>query len=240
MNHQSDEALYIFHTEIYPDEDSVMCSIHDAFGGLEKSHHNCLGCNFADATSWIHNCLHTAASEPMISFQEFYFEYLIKMYLLVERVYVVFELLDLPLEYRGRHFACFQKVHKWANFIKHPKSFLLVHHPSFFMEDDKDAQTDGIVFDPTKYGVIIDQGFVDEYYSGGDKNAKLYRLLTNKTDVAVLFPNIVLLTTEFCECIHRFVRLFSENAVYREVLNSRTTFENYFAQSQDPTATSPQ
>ena len=228
MNHQVDEALLIFHQEIYPDESSIMCSIHDAFGGLEGSDHNCLGCNFADATSWIHNCLVNAASTPMISFQEFYFEYLLKLYLLVERVYVVFEIINLPPEYRGRHFTPFQRVHKWANFIKHPKSFLLVHHPKIFMQDDEDAEKDGDRFDSTKFGVIIDQQFVEEYYSGAEKNGKLFRLLTNKTDVAVLFPNIISLTTDFCESIHKFTGLFKENAVYRELLNSRSTYEDYF------------
>ncbi len=230
---QIDEAFAIFREEVYPkDENSVMCSIHEEFGGLDGGHHNCLGCNFADATSWIHNCLHTALVTDRTSLQKFYFDYLLKLYLLVERVYVVFEIIGLPLEYRGRHFSPFQRVHKWANFIKHPKSFLLVHHPKFFMEDDKDPDEP---FDRAKFGVIIDQQFVIDYYGGPDNNPKLHKLLTNRTDVAVLFPNIVTLTGEFCACIHEFIAVIRDNAVYREVLNSRTTFDYYFEKPPEAT-----
>jgi hypothetical protein len=221
-----DDAFKIFRDEIYPhDGDSVMCDIHKEFGGLDGTKHNCLGCNFADGTSWIYNCLHTALTSESDSLEEFYFDYLLKLYLLVERVYVVFEIIGLPLEYRCRHFQVFQRVHKWANFIKHPKSFLLVHHPKSFMDGDKDAEQP---FDRTKFGVVIDQEFVLEHYAGPDNNAKLHKLLTNKTDVAVLFPNIVTLTTEFCAAIHEFIDLIRNNAVYREVLNSRTTYDDYF------------
>lgn len=223
---QINEAFVIFRDQIYPHEgNSIMCSIHQEFGALDGIRHNCLGCNFADATSWIHNCLHAAMTADSTSLDEFYFDYLLKLYLLVERVNVVFEIIGLPFEYRGRHFSAFQRVHKWANFIKHPKSFLLVHHPKFFMEDDKDADKP---IDRTKFGVIIDQQFVLDYYGGPDNNPKLHKLLTNKTDVAVLFPNIVTLTTEFCACIHEFIAVIRNNAVYREVLSSRTTYDNYF------------
>jgi hypothetical protein len=223
---QIDEAFKVFRDEIYPhDGDSIMCEIHKDFGGLDGTKHNCLGCNFADATLWIYNRLHNALTSEPASLEEFYFDYLLKLYLLVERVYVVFDIISLPLEYRSRHFSAFQRVHKWANFIKHPKSFLLVHHPQYFMEDDKDAVD---VFNRSKFGVVIDQQFVLEHYAGPDNNATLHKLLTNKIDVAVLFPNIVALTTQFCGCVHEFIDVIRNNRVYREVLNTRTTYDNYF------------
>lgn len=202
-----------------------MCAIHQLFGGNDGPHHNCLGCNFADATSWIHNFLQSSLSSPQASVQEFYFDYLIKLYLFVERSYIVFDIVNLPVEYRSRHFSIFQKVHKWANFIKHPKSFLLVHHPRYFMEDDVMADEE---FDRSAFGVIIDQEFVLEYYAGPDNNSKLHKLLTNKNDVAVLFPNVVELTVDFCSGLHKFVDVIRDNDVYREILNSRATFDNYF------------
>ena len=220
-----DEAYSIFSREVYPDGGSVMCSIHDVFGGFEGGHHNCLGCNFADATSWIQNFLATAVENGSESRQEFFFDYLLKLYLLVERFYIVFEIIGLPLEYRCRHFSTFQHVHKWANFIKHPKSFLLVHHPQYFMENEKHPD---VPFISSEFGVIIDQGFVDNYYSGPEKNSKLHQLLTNKKDIAVVFPNVVDVTTEFCSCIHKFIDVIRNNEVYREVLKSRTTYDNFF------------
>src|ERR1051326_2447550 len=75
---QIDGAFKIFRDEIYPNEsDSVMCEIHKEFGSLDGTKHNCLGCNFADATMWIHNCLHTAMTSEPVSLEEFYFDYLL-------------------------------------------------------------------------------------------------------------------------------------------------------------------
>ena len=133
------------------------------FGGIEGPHHNCLGCNFADCTGWIHNHLHTALTTDDSSLQEFYTHYLLKLYLFVERAYVIFEIVGLPQEYRGRHFDVFKRVHKWANFIKHPKSFLLVHHAQYFMDGDTAVDEP---FERTKFAVVIDQAFVSEYYAG--------------------------------------------------------------------------
>ena len=221
---QIDEAFLEFKNEIYPHEgDSVMCAIHEKFGSLEGTKHNCLGCNLADSTQWIHNYLHTSLTTEQTSLQEFYFGYLLQLYLLVERVYIVFNIIGLPEEYRCRHFSTFQQVHKWANFIKHPKSFLLVHHPQYFMDGDPDTR-----IDRSKFGVVIDQEFVLTYYAGPDNNSKLHKLLTNKTNVAVLFPNVLKLTEDVCSCIHKFINVIGNNEVYREVLNSRTTFDNYF------------
>ncbi|QJW98410.1 hypothetical protein [Frigoriglobus tundricola] len=79
----------------------------------------------------------------------------------------------------GPVFTPFRDVHKWANFLKHPKAFLLVHHPVYFYTGMPE-------FGRSKHSLVIDQAFVGEYYSGSDKNAKLHGQLKNKRDVAVL------------------------------------------------------
>jgi hypothetical protein len=223
------DAYDVFQKEIYPDGmTSVMCSIHDAFGGLDETpHHNCLGCTFADTTGWIYSSLDRMRTVEWISLDELYFDYLLKLYLVAERMNVVFDIINLPEEYKGRHFSVLQNVTKWANFIKHPKFFLLVHHPSFFMESDPEPD-ELKPFDPKRFTTVVDQKFVKDYYSGDAKNAKLEQLVKNKADVAVIFPNLVELTADFCRCIHKFVGVIRDNEVYREVLHSRATFENYF------------
>lgn len=237
FSNQLSEAFIAFRREIYPDErNSIMCSIHDQFQTANDRKHNCLGCNFAESTSWIHNELHNAVSEYGELEPEFYVDYLMKLYLFVERAYIVFDLVQLPVEYRSRHFGIFQKIHKWANFIKHPKSFLLVHHAQYFLEDDSGAE---ILFDREKFGVVIDQEFVSKYYSGSERNAELFRLLTNKTNVAVLFPNVEELTHDFIAGIHKFIELIRDNAVYREILDARSTYENYFESTSTASPSPP-
>jgi hypothetical protein len=221
LQEQFKRSLEVFTRDIYPQNGvPVVCRLHEAFGTIDTGSHNCLGCNFADVTNWICNHLkrfdqHTDVAEAM-SF------YLLKLYLFVERAYEIFEIIQLSLQYRGRHFGVFRDVHKWANFLKHPKGFLLVHHPFHFFEGMPD-------FDRAKHSVVVDQDFVNEYYSGADKNTKLYRQLENQREIAVLYPDPFRLTERFCAAIHKFVEVIRDNAVYREILASRTTYENYFA-----------
>ena len=212
-------AFEVFQRDIYPDGGSVMCSLHESFNSLDGDRHNCLGCNLADATSWIHNYL--GRFHEFTDVSEDYTFYLLRLYLLVERVYVVFDVISLPLEYRMRHFAVLQDVHKWANFIKHPKAFFLAHHPQYAFEGMAD-------FDPAKYSLVIDQAFVNEFYSGPDHNKKLWDKLCNQTNIAVAYPHPVALTERYCEALHHFIAVIRENKVYREILNVRTTYEHYF------------
>lgn len=186
--------------------------------------HNCLGCNFADTTIWIQKYLSRAAT--LDSTDEAYTFYLMRLYLFVERVYVIFEIIKLPDEYRGRHFGIFKDVHKWANFTKHPNSFILVHHPAYTYDGDPH-------FDRTLYSLVIDQAFVNEHYSSPTHNKKLWDALQNKKDVAVLFPNPQVLTRAFCAAAKKFISVVRDNAVFREILASRSTYENYYLRDED-------
>jgi hypothetical protein len=202
-----------------------MCQMHDAFGGICGASHNCLGCNFADVTTWIDKYL--AKHATIDDTAEAFTFYLLRLYLFVERAYVIFDIVNLPPEYRGRHFRVFQDVHKWANFIKHPKAFMLVHHPQHWF-----IGCSG--FEKSKYNPVIDQEFVDEYYSANAKERehKLRTILANQTNVAVLYPDPVPLTEAFCAAMRKVIDLVIKNDVYREILASRTTYENYFARQE--------
>ncbi|WP_165253742.1 hypothetical protein [Paludisphaera soli] len=222
LQERFERSLEVFGREIYPQEgEPIVCQLHETFGSFDQGSHNCLGCNFADVTAWINN--HLSDFDQFTDVAESMSFYLLKLYLFVERAYEIFDIIQLPEEHRKKHFSAFINVHEWANFIKHPKAFLLVHHPAHFIEGMP-------VFDASKYSVVIDQEFVKEFYSGADKNGKLYTKLKNKRDVAVLYPDPLGLTESFCEAIHKFVRVLQENEVYREVLASRTTYENYYTQ----------
>lgn len=149
--------------------------------------------------------------------------YNMTLYLLVERIYELFEIIQLPTGYRQRHFQVFDRVKKWANFLKHPKAFMFVHHPEFVFEAD---------FDKGNYGkgdtTFVNTDFILEYYSGAEKNNKLYRALTNKTDVVVIIPNPSETTKAFCEAIAKFVSLMKHNEVYRDILSEKSTLDDYF------------
>jgi hypothetical protein len=159
-----------------------------------------------------------------------YGDYLLSLYLFVERAYMLFGIICLPEPYRHRHFAVFQEVKRWANFLKHPNYFILVHHPEF--------QAGGAPDKAVAWEQVVDTQFVVENYGhdAQSKGSKLKTAFVKKTKVLVLFPDVVPLTERFCAGVKDFVSLIEDNAVFREMLDDIATYENYFDSAPGPTA----
>lgn len=213
------------------DQDKIAnsCKIHNAFGGQEGQHHNCLGCNFADSSDMILRYLEQ--HEELTDIQQDFTVYILLLYLLVERIEIVFDIIQLPDTYKVKHFKVFQQIRKWANFIKHPKSFILTHHPVY------DFENSGTVHQQ-QFTETIKDSFVEQYYKGHTdqndqkkQNKELYNKLRNKKDILVLFPNIAQLTDKLCYSYNKFVDLIINNDVYIEILNDETTISTYFENS---------
>ena len=150
-----------------------------------------------------------------------YFDYLLWLYLFVERMEMIFKIIELPKGYWHRHFDVFKRVRRWANFIKHPGYFILVHHPQFFIETDSE-------FKAANFQVVIDTNFVIDNFGSDEISKSLRNQLSNKKDIVVLFPDPLVLTSEFCNATKQFVSILCENRVYKEILSEQSTYENYF------------
>lgn len=210
--------------EYKKDGDSPMaCEIHNYLG--DDNHHNCIGCNLADTEEHIFNNLKKYRS--FNDLREASTTHLLLCYIMVERIDEVFKIINIPESYRIQYFNAFSIIKKWANFIKHPKAFILVHHPEYLLENDPELP---II---KKDSIKIDTDFIKTYYSGSKNNPKLYSLLTNKKDVYVILPELAPLTKSFFEEIRLFINLIRDNSVYRHLLNDKSTFENYFISEQD-------
>lgn len=227
VRNQFRDAFLILQQEAIVDNDPVMCQLHDAFGTYDTFHHNCLGCNFADSTWLIHNFLRTYELQETIQYA--YSTLIILAYLLVERIDTFFNAIELNKAYRDQHFKILLEIRRWANFLKHPKAFLLTHHPTFtFYSSPKNG---GL---RENASVVIDRAFIDKYYANDEKNKELYRELENKENVLVVFPDAVWLVQNLCEAMHNCVAIIRDNPVYRAVVETRTTFYDYWLDAQVP------
>ena len=150
--------------------------------------------------------------------------FILWLYLYVERYDQIMNYLQVPEGYRQRHFKSFQRIRRWANFIKHPKSFLFSHHPQYYHGGEV-GDEGAIIEDDT---VQINGEFIDAYYAGGQKNSKLAAMLNNATKVLVVYPDPELLMENFAAETKAFVRLIERNEVYREELGRITTTPDYF------------
>ena len=158
-----------------------------------------------------------------------YTTYLMLCYLLVERIDTMFNIIQLNEDYRTQHFKILLAIRRWANFIKHPKAFLLTHHAEYTYHG---SPKNGALTD--KASVVIDRTFVDKYYSNDDKNNELYKELENKENVLVVFPDVNHVTEELCAAINKSVDVVRDNAVYKEVLAKRSTFLDYWFDTGTP------
>lgn len=221
------ECLKLFEAEAINEKgEPIACGIHDAFKFLGEDHHNCLGCNFADSIDLIHDYLKNYEAHKDI--QQNFTIYILLLYLMVERMQAVLDIVQVPEKYRNKHFKVFQQIRKWSNFLKHPKSFILTHHPEF------DFENSGFEYD-IEFNVKVDEQFVEKYYKGEKDptkqkaiNKELYTTLRKQKKVIVLFPDITQVTKKLCYSIKKFVDLIVKNDVYIEILNDETTISNFF------------
>jgi hypothetical protein len=207
--------------------DSLMCSIHKAF----SDGHNCVACNLQVYSSMLIEFLIGYKNFKDVNLTSTNFHLL--LYLLVERYNEYFKLFDLQQTYKAKYFQVFQKIVRWANFLKHPKAFLLAHHPIFWIKGmnyyDSQYFYDTIE-EAKKNNKIIDDDFVKRYYSNGDNNSKLTAILKKKEDYVVVFPNPVELIKDFVIAQQKFVSLINENEVIREILEDNATIAEHFSE----------
>lgn len=199
--------------EIYT---SLLCTIHTNF----KEGHNCVACNLDESNRRIEDFLfgykHFTDPFPVMT------NFIIQMYLQAEQIFAYLKIIKLSNEDIKENFQPLITIKRWANFLKHPKFFLLVHHPYWDYERDIPSLY--------KEGAekIIDTEFVNAYYAGDKKNEELYALLAKKKEVMVLFPNPITLIDEFCKAQNKFVKLIEENAGYRDLLDNEATIRDYY------------
>ncbi|UKM65050.2 hypothetical protein GSB9_01612 [Flavobacteriaceae bacterium GSB9] len=238
FNEEKDNLVVIFEkvfdlfiSEHYDDEyNTLFCSIHNNF----QKGHNCVACNLNDSNLRIENFLiqHRSFKDINLTFTSF----ILLLYLQVESIYEYFDLIQLQESYKLKHFKIFQDVKRWANFLKHPKSFMLVHHPKWTFEGRKikNEEDDNLVAEKIKRSnPTIDTDFVNEFYSGDRKNRELYKKLNKKEKVLICFPDPIKLIKEFTEAQRKFVDVISNNEIIRDLLDNKTTIENHFTENEN-------
>lgn len=225
-----EQVLEIFVLNNYDDEyESLYCSIHNSF----SKGHNCVGCNLNDDNIRLESFL--------VNYEHFYdanltfTTFILLLYLQVESIHEYFQIIQLQESYRLKHFQVFQEIKRWANFLKHPKSFMLVHHPIYSYEGRKvlnPKNGEFIIEKCKKSNPLIDSSFVNTYYSGDKKNKELYKKLHKKEDLIVLFPDPIRLIKEFTEAQNKFTDMIFNNEIVRDLLDNETTIEDYFIEDE--------
>ena len=227
LKKQIKEAYLVFNLNMLnKDGDSLMCSLNKTFGESFKVGHNCLGCNLNEDVEFIDNFLKNSIESNYfvgkLRIDYFFKPYLIHLYLLTEKILEIKKIIGLPSSYQSDKYEVFKTIKLWANFFKHPKAFILTHHPNYIFEKENLPKTKGQIF--------INREYLKKYYSGEDLNKynNLMKDLSNNNDVIVCVPNIIQLTKDFCLACEDFIRIIENNNIYKEILNDISTIEGYY------------
>lgn len=224
-------AFKIFSERTQQEDRQLMCYLQDVFAGPESRNHNCLGCNFNEMVDQILKFLYVCEnSSGYFTSQQAFSIYVLLLNGVWERMGDVFKIISLPEEYRVRHFGAFIKARRWANFFKHPKAFAwMVHHPEFTYENSPHS----ISFTSNPSYKKVDDKFVKKYYTAKDSKGLTGEFTGHESKVVVVLPDIEVLTDDICTCLEKFVEIVSENKVYKEVLDEKSTLVNYFSQQDE-------
>jgi hypothetical protein len=212
-----------FDKQMFEGGTSKACKLHSAFGTAGTRDHNCLGCNFENFIRFAANSYTAAEKANSADFAAY--QWVLAMYLLVERVeFVLARLLSKDHNFQKQNFANLLLVKRWANFLKHPKAFMLTHHACIYFEGDPSITET----------ILVDSNFVNLYYAKDDKklNAELYDKVANQANVAVVFPNPLRVTQGFCTEFNQFLDLCASDPKIVEKLKEKATFVGYFSDEE--------
>lgn len=212
-----------------PLKKSLFCDIHDAFlkynqnkiANPDSYAHNCIGCNLEEGARAINYFLHSNTN--CLNLQYYLNIYSFLFYAQAERLAVIYKEIGFTnekLEFDWEKFPNLRMIKYWANFFKHPKAYMFLHHPEYYIESDQERPNFLIT-------LVIDNSFVDRFYQGQKRNTELRELLENKDKVKIFFPDLVTTTKTLCNEFSKIIEVINSDNSIIEKLNSYTTIENY-------------
>lgn len=225
---QFESAYKIFHERIQSKQ--LMCSIYDVFAQPGTQNHNCLGCNFDEMADQILKFLDTCANNNNLFLpQQSVAIYALLLNSVWERITDIFKIISLPESYLVRHFGAFIRARRRANFFKHPKAFAwMVHHPVYTFEGSNHSEA----FLNDQDYLKIDDEFLQKYYVSEKTKGLTAAFEGQENKVVVILPDLKTLTTDICACMEKFIEIITENKVYWEILDQKSTFINYFSENE--------
>ena len=210
---------------------SSACKIYDKLTEGDGTKQDCIGENFNQLIqrvddNWFENY------KPTTDVDYYFFNYFLLLYLFVERVDIIFEVINkdgkskLFNDYQQHNFKTLRKINKWANFIKHPKEFLFTHWANYYIEGVQNVSlADG--------DVKIDTDFIFNHYHNDKQQRPV--ILENNKSVYVEVPNLENITTEFCKEMNLFFDFICCNQIVADFLKKKSTIENHYNVEQPET-----
>ena len=206
--------------------EQVFCILHEPLylGSHGENSHACLACTLNDSVDKIHKFLNENQSSDDLEYT--FTLYILLLYLLVEKMHTIFKYVGISYEYVEANWHVLIEIRKWANFIKHPKGFLFVHHPEYHFEDET------IPNSHSSWKKINYTNFVEPLYKREDeaKFRHTIKEFANKSDLLVIIPCPERIAKELSIVCKEFCSKIKDNKHFQEILKADSVLEDYYAE----------
>lgn len=223
------DALEYYQREYYIGTNPIACELFNLLNdrGVPHAEHNCIGCNIARIMNHIKKYMEVNKDEQDTFY--FYQGFIHLTYIMVERIKFVFDLFKQEgiLNEGGNFIGEYQylgQIIRWENFFKHPKSFMLVHHPEYTFHNSEIHQK--AISELDKW-ILVDTKFINKFYKGEHNKKILERELCDKVNVVVVFPKIKDLLIDVKNNVTKFIDIIKANEEYIGLLRNRATCLDY-------------
>lgn len=192
---------------------TIYCELFDVFHLKEfkatndsrKNYHNCIGCNLEEGCLTILDFLEKFSKATNVS--SYLTIYSLLFYSQAERLAVIYNELGYTIHdgFDWTRFPTLRSIKHWANFFKHPKAYMFLHHPCYFIESDPNIPNFMI-------NGVIDNSFVEKYYRARADNTMLQQLFENGTKFKIIYPDLLELTIKMCAEFAAIIPVIKEEA----------------------------
>lgn len=152
---------------------------------------------------------------------------IMQLHIVCQEMYDVLYLAGLNHEIIKQEYPIIFRVKIFANFLKHPKTRLLLHDPEYFYVSFE-VKPDYVetALDPIrKTELILSESEIKKYYSREDKNKdkKFEADYANKQGVKVVLPSIAFLMSETFGAIIKMNGMIASNHVLYDSIKSKAS-----------------
>ncbi len=192
----------VFKKKLMPNNEFLSCKVLDILPYLNDGDHVSIGCNLNDrAVSILQYLSRYKRNSKAKSVECDIVPYILLLHTLESAIQGMFSEMKTGIKIDSSKIIHFTIVRKWANFFKHPKSFVyLSHHPKYTFDNSQ------IEFD-RKPELLIDTDFVIKYYHDKVRDEQLKLEIKGKHPVLVKLPDLIELTDGFADSANYYFDL---------------------------------
>jgi hypothetical protein len=111
----------------------------------------------------------------------------------------------------------------------------MVHHPKHTFEESEHSQA--FLADPG--WLKVNDEFVKRYYASETSKGLTKQFEGKEIQVVVVLPDLKALTTDICGSLDKFIEIITQNQVYQEILDEKSTFVGYLSRVESGQVSPP-